>query len=244
MKPVALSVLLFVAGACAAQDSLDATTNTAPASTPTEAPSMSPEPSPEPEPLTFEVRKVVGKSIGRAEALLDRKGLVVATSGRLSHLPAGTVLRQSPRSGTHVEQGTLIELVVAKAFPRIPGVVGRGLGGARSILKAAGFEIRVIREVSSQPTGTVIEQSPAAASEVRPGRVVTLTLAKPAPAPPPTNCTPGYSPCLTPASDYDCAGGSGNGPEYAYVTVTVTGYDPRRRRRRRRPRLRVGSARL
>jgi hypothetical protein len=26
------------------------------------------------------------------------------------------------------------------------------------------------------------------------------------------NCTPGYSPCLSPASDYECRGGSGDGP--------------------------------
>lgn len=39
-------------------------------------------------------------------------------------------------------------------------------------------------------------------------------------------CTPGYSPSLPPASDYDCAGGSGNGPEYVYGTVIVTGSDP------------------
>lgn len=56
------------------------------------------------------------------------------------------------------------------------------------------------------------------------------------PPPPPTeepdppddggdNCTPGYSPCLPPASDYDCAGGSGNGPAYT-GTVRVTGSDP------------------
>lgn len=38
-------------------------------------------------------------------------------------------------------------------------------------------------------------------------------------------CTPGYSPCLRPASDYDCAGGSGDGPEYT-GRVTVTGSDP------------------
>ena len=41
------------------------------------------------------------------------------------------------------------------------------------------------------------------------------------PAPVANNCTPGYDPCLPPASDYDCAGGSGNGPSYTgYVTVT------------------------
>jgi hypothetical protein len=39
------------------------------------------------------------------------------------------------------------------------------------------------------------------------------------------NCTPGYSPCLPPALDYDCRGGSGNGPKYT-GPVRVTGSDP------------------
>jgi len=39
------------------------------------------------------------------------------------------------------------------------------------------------------------------------------------------NCTPGYSPCLPLASDYDCRGGSGNGPKYS-GPVRVTGSDP------------------
>ena len=40
------------------------------------------------------------------------------------------------------------------------------------------------------------------------------------------DCTPGYSPCLPSASDYDCAGGSGNGPKYVSGPVRVTGSDP------------------
>lgn len=39
------------------------------------------------------------------------------------------------------------------------------------------------------------------------------------------HCTPGYSKCLHPASDYDCMGGSGNGPRYTGIT-RVTGSDP------------------
>jgi hypothetical protein len=63
---------------------------------------------------------------------------------------------------------------------------------------------------------------------VRPHSVVTLVVAnvvRPVVAPPPASCTPGYSPCLTPASDYDCAGGSGDGPAYTGF-VRVTGSDP------------------
>jgi micrococcal nuclease len=40
------------------------------------------------------------------------------------------------------------------------------------------------------------------------------------------DCTPGYSPCLARASDYDCAGGSGDGPAYAAGPVRITGSDP------------------
>lgn len=47
---------------------------------------------------------------------------------------------------------------------------------------------------------------------------------KTAPAPPPSNCHPSYDPCLAPASDYDCAGGSGNRPAYTGL-VPVHGYD-------------------
>lgn len=57
------------------------------------------------------------------------------------------------------------------------------------------------------------------------------TRPKPPPSPPPAepqpaNCHPSYKgACLDPnASDYDCAGGSGNGPEYT-GTVQVVGYD-------------------
>lgn len=40
------------------------------------------------------------------------------------------------------------------------------------------------------------------------------------------NCTPGYSPCIPPGSDVDCAGGSGNGPRYVQGPIRVTGSDP------------------
>jgi endonuclease YncB( thermonuclease family) len=48
---------------------------------------------------------------------------------------------------------------------------------------------------------------------------------KPPPRPPTTNCQ-GYSPCLPPGPDVDCAGGSGDGPRYVTGPVTVTGSDP------------------
>ena len=50
----------------------------------------------------------------------------------------------------------------------------------------------------------------------------------PQPPPPPPECDPSYPDvCLDPnAYDYDCAGGSGNGPEYVQGPITVVGSDP------------------
>lgn len=39
------------------------------------------------------------------------------------------------------------------------------------------------------------------------------------------DCTPGYKPCLSPMSDYDCKGGQGDGPGYT-GRVEVIGTDP------------------
>jgi micrococcal nuclease len=47
----------------------------------------------------------------------------------------------------------------------------------------------------------------------------------PTPSPPPADCQ-GYSPCLTPGPDYDCAGGSGDGPRFVEGPVHVNGSDP------------------
>ena len=51
------------------------------------------------------------------------------------------------------------------------------------------------------------------------------TTGKQEPMSPADGCD-GYSPCLKPAVDYDCAGGSGDGPRYAEGPIKVTGPDP------------------
>ena len=113
----------------------------------------------------------------------------------------------------------------------VPGVVGDRLVEAKAALREAGLRVNVTERASSTSPGTVLSQKPAAGSQVREGRTIRLVVAKP---PPPDttdegggqNCTPGYTPCLPPASDYDCAGGTGDGPKYVSGPVTVTGSDP------------------
>ncbi len=176
---------------------------------------------------TVLVPEVDGKSVDDATAELEAAGLDVSVQTKLTNQhPKGTVVSTAPFPDSSVEVGDTVTLTVAKPFPKIPKVVGKTIANAKRALKNAGFGVgRVTQKASNKKKGTVISQSPAAGTSVRPGRTVSLVTAKPAPQPSSNNCTPGYSPCLPPAPDYDCSGGTGNGPEYT-GPVRVTGSDP------------------
>lgn len=123
----------------------------------------------------------------------------------------------------------------------LPSLAGMSVGRLKGLADKMDWKVVVAREVSSQPPGTIISQSPAVGATVHEGSTIHIVVAK-APPPPPkpappsspdtttdsgggSGCTPGYSPCLPPAPDYDCAGGTGDGPKYT-GTVMVTGSDP------------------
>jgi hypothetical protein len=114
----------------------------------------------------------------------------------------------------------------------VPQLVGKRLENAKDALRRDDLRLRVVRKYSSKPSGTVLSQSVSAGTEVRPGRTIRLVISKgPKPQPPPQqNCTSGYSPCLVyhGGADYDCYGGSGDGPYYTEpgVTYTISGSDP------------------
>jgi ribosomal protein S11 len=183
------------------------------------------------EPPSSVMPQVAGLTREQAEQALTDAGLVVREVREIpSAKPAGTVLRQARQAGTTVLAGTAVLLVVAAPYPQVPSVVGQAKAAAVSHLQAAGFKVTVSTEVrTSGKNGVVLHQSPAGAELAMPGStisVVVSSIVRPVAPPVSQNCTPGYEPCLPPASDYDCAGGSGNGPEYAYGTIHVSGPDP------------------
>jgi hypothetical protein len=118
------------------------------------------------------------------------------------------------------EAGSVVTLVVALPFPRVPAVVGLALPKARDALRSEGFGTEVKLVYSDEVRNhLVISQSPAGRDEARPGRTIHLVVSQG------PDCVDGYSVCLSHAHDYDCAGGSGE-PPWVYGTVRVTGYDP------------------
>ena len=182
-----------------------------------------------------ELPNLTGDSRNAAESLEDEYGWNLVINSRYSTESAGTILSQSPAAGSMMRYGATFKIVVAKPLPKLPSVKGLYQGKATRTLRQAGWTVVTVEQISTETPGTVISMSPSGGSPLQPGSTVTLTIAKKAPPPPPapsvntstsgSGCTPGYSPCLPPASDYDCSGGSGDGPEYTGY-VTVTGSDP------------------
>jgi beta-lactam-binding protein with PASTA domain len=126
------------------------------------------------------------------------------------------------------------------ATVEVPKLVGMKLASARAALAERGLRATVRDRVTAgAPAGTVISQSRRSGAGILPGGRVTVVIAK-APPPPPTtappppsttpsrNCDPSYPDvCLDPdAEDYDCAGGSGNGPRYVEGPIRVRPPDP------------------
>lgn len=122
----------------------------------------------------------------------------------------------------------------------VPRVVGIPLARAKDNLADRGLTAKVTYKSTARfPAGTVISQSRKAGAGVLPDTTVSLVVAKAPPPPPPTappeppptappdNCHGSYQgECLEVGiGDYDCAGGSGNGPNYVQGTVRVVGPD-------------------
>jgi beta-lactam-binding protein with PASTA domain len=113
----------------------------------------------------------------------------------------------------------VVKLVVAAPLPLVPDVVGRQVSAAVKATEKAGFEVKTKKQnTTTDKNGLVLSQTPSPGTEAKPGTIVSIVYAN-------NTCTPGYSPCLPVASDYDCAGGTGNGPKYVSGTVKVTGTD-------------------
>ena len=159
--------------------------------------------------------------------------------------PAGIAAQPTP-APTTVAPATTTAPPATTAAPttspkvEVPRLVGMKLASARQRLATNGLKLRVrYRPTARFAAGTVISQSRRVGAGVAPSSAITLVIAKALPPPPTTqpppppttparNCHPSYEgACLDPtASDYDCAGGSGNGPKYVQGPVKVRPPDP------------------
>jgi resuscitation-promoting factor RpfB len=221
--------LLLIVGLVASGSDRDPaqTALPAPASSPAAQPTSAPS---TPTPKLARVPALKGLALTKAKRKLRAARLEI---GDLDRRPSskknGTVLKQGVDKGTKLEPGSSVALVVAAPYPRVPSVVGRQEASAIRKLKNAGFKVNKTTQTrTSGKDGVVLSQSRSGGTRAKPRSVVRIVISNVQRSPDDggsSNCTPGYSPCLPPAYDYDCRGGSGNGPKYT-GPVRVTGSDP------------------
>ena len=158
------------------------TTEPAPPTTSEAEATSSPDPTPtETEPPKSVVPRLTGLTREKAEARLTTAGLQLSQVRQVfSPKAPGTVLSQSKRIGASVLAGTTVVLVVAKAYPQVPGVVGQLRAAAVERLKDAGFKVIVTTESrTSGKDGVVLRQTPAGTARAKPGSSVTRSRWRP-----------------------------------------------------------------
>ncbi|HEY7874766.1 MAG TPA: Stk1 family PASTA domain-containing Ser/Thr kinase [Actinomycetota bacterium] len=116
------------------------------------------------EPRSVKVPSLVGLSKQRALNRAQGLDLKVEVVDKRHHpdIKRGAILSQDPDSGV-LKEGMTIKVVVSSGPPRweVPSVVGATLEAATTQLKASRFKVGgVERAYSTEPAGTVIEQSP------------------------------------------------------------------------------------
>lgn len=125
----------------------------------------------------IDVTSWVGKPADEATAALTKDGFTVASSQEFSEsVPKGTVISQTPASGT-AYRGDTVTLVVSKGPPlvQVPGVVGMQRNRATQELRKAGFQVKVESFLGGY-FGTVRLQDPKGGSMAPKGSTVTITI--------------------------------------------------------------------
>jgi penicillin-binding protein 1A len=139
------------------------------------------------------VPNVVGMKQAAAESTLKKANFTPVVKTGASTEPAGVVFSQAPAGGAHATLGTRVTIMVSNGkAPKVPvpNVVGMAKQEATSILRGAGFKVKVVYQDVPDPKddGKVISQAPSGGKhEV--GSTVTIYVGQkgptPSPSPPP-----------------------------------------------------------
>ena len=126
-----------------------------------------------------------GNNEAGARSTLERTGLVMGqVAQRPSDQPVGAVVEQSPTAGTMVKRGSPVQVWLAQPQPTtVPDLRGQDRATATNTLTTARLRLGETADRPSERTaGTVVEQTPAPGTVVRPGTSVQVWLAVPLPA--------------------------------------------------------------
>ncbi len=120
-----------------------------------------------------------------AESKLKKIGLTVGTIyEKVSEQEAWTVLEQEPTAGKKIQKGQVVDLTISKGQPiklvSVPDFTGGTLDAAKDRLKQLKLSLgTVTREKSRQASGTILQQTPSAGTNVDEGTTIDFVLSEP-----------------------------------------------------------------
>jgi eukaryotic-like serine/threonine-protein kinase len=123
---------------------------------------------------------VNGQPVAQAEKAIANAGLRSAVVDEASSsVQKGLVIDSNPAAGNNVAANTLVTLYVSKgAAPvAVPNVQGKQVNAAEATLQNDGFTVATQQDTTStQPSGTVVSQSPGPGTLAAPGSKVVLSV--------------------------------------------------------------------
>lgn len=137
-----------------------------------------------------DVPYVIGQQRDAARTTLTGAGFQVKFEERESDEPQGQVLETDPAPGASVPEGSVVTVYYSDGPEEIPDVVGKTQEEAERILREAGYVPDVVESANTtEPKGTVIQQSPPAGQQAQEGSTVTIVVSsyeEPSESPSPT----------------------------------------------------------
>ena len=128
------------------------------------------------------VPNLIGKTKSAAESALTDVGLKLGNvSEKVSTSTAGTVIEQGKAAGTEVDEGSTVNITIAKEDTKVevPNLIGKTKAQAESALTSVGLKLGTVdSEDSTATAGTVIRQKTAEGTKVEKGSSVSITIAK------------------------------------------------------------------
>jgi beta-lactam-binding protein with PASTA domain len=116
---------------------------------------------------------LTGRTLAEAKQTLEGLGLVI---GPVAGPADGVVKTSEPAAGQKLAPGSMVGLSLEPGGVEVPKVVGMGFGKAKSTLEKAGFKLGKVKErfVEETEGWVILEQTPAAGSQLAPGGTVDL----------------------------------------------------------------------
>ena len=130
----------------------------------------------------IEVPDFTGKTLEQATAGIKEAGFELGTVDYQysESVESGKVISQTPRAGTHQEQGTKVTLVVSQGVEQVdvPDLSNMTASEARAALQTAGlkYEVGTAEHSDTVTKDHVLRQNPAAGQKVNKGSTVTYYL--------------------------------------------------------------------